>query len=324
MNPDISIVIPVYNAEKYLSRCIDSILAQSFENFEILLIDDGSKDSSPIICDKYTKIDARVHAFHRSNGGAAAARNFGIKNSTGEYLMFVDADDYVYKDFLKIMYTWAVTKKCDIVQCSYTITYDSYAEFMCTNTSLIIESGRESLARFFDSRISDIYVFWNKIYRKKVWNNIFIPEGMICEDQAVLHELYYAADKVGIISDKLYAYYMTDESVMRGKYNKKQLDIINALERRLSFLEQNHLDEYIDLCKQNICSVILSQYYYCYQYLPDETDIRKKLKLKFNHYALQLLAKKNIRKGIKFTFGLGLISPLLAEKYNYYRRNKGR
>lgn len=123
--PAVSIIVPVYKAEKYIHRCIDSILAQSFIDFEVLLVDDGSPDNSGKICDEYAKTDSRVRVFHKENGGVSSARQCGTDNATGEYIIHIDSDDWVEEDMLKNLYETAVADNVDMVICDYYIDYDN-------------------------------------------------------------------------------------------------------------------------------------------------------------------------------------------------------
>ncbi len=172
-SPKISVIVPVYNAEKYLHRCIDSILAQTFTDFELLLIDDGSTDKSGDICDEYAKKDKRIRVFHKENGGISVTREFGINNVNGIFVQFVDSDDWIDKNMLEIMYKRAVLDKADIVSCNFV------QEFV--DKSIITKISSNSADDYIRSVISNDWgVLWKMLIRYQLFieNDIHFPKGV--------------------------------------------------------------------------------------------------------------------------------------------------
>ena len=137
MKPLISIIVPIYNVEKYLSRCINSVLSQTFPDFELLLIDDGSTDKSGYICDGYAQKDSRIKVFHIENGGVSAARNYGLDNARGEWITFVDADDWIDKDMYYKLYNEAILSEADIVICDFYIYYNQKPRLICQMSNFL-------------------------------------------------------------------------------------------------------------------------------------------------------------------------------------------
>lgn len=312
----ISVIVPVYNVEAYLKRCLDSLILQSFSDFEILLVDDGSTDRSPEICDEYAEADKRVKVFHTSNAGVAAARNLGLAYASGQYIMFVDSDDYVDSDFFKIMYDWIEHEHCDIVQCDFAVTSDSKCEFEKSGESYECETGRQAFVRFFDGRYVGMYELWNKIYRKNLWCNLEIPQLSIGEDDAVLNEVYFRAKKIVFIHQKLYAYFQSEQSAMRGSYSLKQLDAITSHEIKRRFFYDNHLEEYY-LSNDTLFLARLLRHYYLLNYnLPDEKDKINELKDKIRKVGVDLIKSNTASIKYKVYVILSMVFPkLMSLKY---------
>lgn len=210
----ISVIVPVYNTEKYLRRCVDSILSQTFANFELLLIDDGSKDASGAICDDYAANDPRVRVFHKQNGGVSSARNFGIDNARGEWISFVDSDDWLDKTFLEILLYKAQSANADVVFC------DSFFEF--TNKRYVYnhydwkKSGREGLAEFICSTWTCL---WGCLVKCSLLsrNNLYCPAGVsYCEDFHLVVRICFFASKIIKVSKALYHYYQRETSAVHN------------------------------------------------------------------------------------------------------------
>lgn len=220
----VSIIVPVYNVEKYLKRCLDSLINQSIDNYEIILVNDGSLDRSQDIIDEYVKkYSKKIKAFRKENGGQASARNFGIANAEGEYLGFVDSDDYIDLNMFEKMYDMAVENNADIVTCNYKIFNESTQE--TENYDLKVDN--QNIVRDFIIKQPAI---WNKLVKRKIFveNNLKFPEGIIYEDYA-LTPLIAPLGKIVHTNEHLYYYVVRDNSTMtQKKFNKKFHDIITA------------------------------------------------------------------------------------------------
>lgn len=218
-NPKISVIVPVYNAEKYLRRCIDSILAQTFTDFELLLIDDGSKDKSGEICDEYAKKDNRIKVYHKANEGISATREYGISKANGEYIQFVDSDDWITNEMLELMYYKAMSLNADIVGCNFIEVYKDHNN--------VVRTYYQSSDEFVRAIISsDWGVLWKLLTKKELYikNNIHFPIGINGgEDYFVCVKLFVFASKVISIDKALYYYNRMNESSLMNNITKTKI-----------------------------------------------------------------------------------------------------
>ena len=239
----ISIIVPVYNVEKYLSRCIDSILNQTFDDFELILIDDGSPDHSGSICDDYAKKDNRILVIHKENGGLSDARNAGINIASGEYIMFVDSDDYISKDMCEILYQRIIKDKSDMALCSV-IGVNEEGEEIEKGTFIVDDRLLEEKDKFLglgEANACAYIVAWNKLFKKFLWKDIRFPVNKINEDEYVAHHLIDKCDKISTVSDSLYYYVQRDNSIMNSACSLKRLDGVEACIERLKFMIAENL-----------------------------------------------------------------------------------
>lgn len=225
----ISVIVPVYNVEPYLRQCIDSILNQTYTDFELILVDDGSTDRCPEICDKYKEKDDRVRVLHKTNGGLSDARNHGIDISRGEYITFIDSDDIVSKYYLEILFNALNTNHAALSSCQHIIFErddDIVQEPNQENNHITILSGKDACIEQYMNRYhNSVYVMaWGKLYKKDLFENIRFPTGKICEDEATVPIVLYKADCVSVCSEKLYFYRKRIGSIMHSQFNKKRFD----------------------------------------------------------------------------------------------------
>jgi glycosyltransferase involved in cell wall biosynthesis len=224
--PVFSIIVPVYNAEKYLSRCIDSILSQTLTDFELLLIDDGSSDNSGAICEEYARNDSRINVFYKKNGGVSSARNLGIDKAQGEWVTFVDSDDWLADNFLEQMRNKALESNTDAVFCNCFYVYGEEIIRKEIYTENTIEDGNSILKRFL-IRFGTRSELWGKIIQRKYLNHRLKENVKIGEDFLYLIELYHCHDcKTAVITDYLYYYRQLDSSAMNKSdlvYHNNQL-----------------------------------------------------------------------------------------------------
>ena len=183
MIPVVSVIVPVYKVEPYLRRCVDSILNQSFQDFELILVDDGSPDSCGAICDEYAARDSRIHVIHQENKGLSGARNTGIDHANGEYLAFVDSDDKWSPYFLESLYKALKEHDADISQCRWEYMHgDEIKEAYNPNAKCECFTGREMLSNLYIQTGAYYVVAWNKLYKKELFEEIRYQEGRIHED----------------------------------------------------------------------------------------------------------------------------------------------
>lgn len=249
MQPLISVIIPVYRVEEYLNACVDSVLAQTYQNFEIILVNDGSPDNCPQICDGYAMQDNRIRVIHKENGGLSSARNAGIEVANGELIAFVDSDDIWSPLFLERLYDAIEATVADIAVCSFQRFVDineiSTAEYVKTQCL----SRREAFECLFDGRNENMVVAPNKLYRKKLFEKLRYPVGMIHEDEYVIHELIGASDKVAWVDEVHYFYRTNLNSITGAKFSLKRLDELLAKEKRISWFSEHGMHDLAERTK---------------------------------------------------------------------------
>ncbi len=225
----VSVIVPVYNTEKTLKRCLESIVQQEYQNLEILLIDDGSTDNSFQICQNYAMLDYRIKVFSKPNGGLSSARNFGIDQATGEYICFIDSDDWIHSQYVSLLICAIRKYSCDIAACSYsTISSDGFSEQKYSFDSILMKKKEFMHLMFVDRSIS---VFaWNKLYKKSLFSAVKYPEGKLYEDIVPMFFLVDKVECVAVTHQKLYNYYYNPDSITNSNYKSKDEDYIEQWE----------------------------------------------------------------------------------------------
>lgn len=243
MEPILSVIVPVYNVERYIHNCIDSILNQTFTNFELILVDDGSTDKSGLICDGYGQIDKRIIVVHKKNGGQSSARNLGLKIAKGKYITFVDSDDEIvpctYEENLKILFG---DKTIDAVQYPAIYGYKSNREFIRKPKFNILINHKELLKYWWNNKVID-YSLWNKIFKKEIFNSIVFPEGKIFEDFYIITDLAKVINCFCLSVVGEYRYYIRENSTLTSTNNtlKKMTDHYDAYLKLYMSLYKNRL-----------------------------------------------------------------------------------
>ena len=244
---EVSIIVPVYQVENYIRQCIDSILVQTFTDFELILVDDGSKDRSGKICDEYAVLDQRVKVIHKENGGLSDARNCGMDQAVGNYFMFVDSDDYIAPTMLEYLYKALMNKEADIAVCNFLHFFeeDRKRDFS-TNIQSEVLSGAEIFYSRKNERVYGIWtVAWNKLYKRETLGNVRFRFGKYHEDEFWANDIYQMDIKVVTIPECLYYYRQRDNSIMGRKNIKRDFDILEALQERIAvyFMDERHADQ---------------------------------------------------------------------------------
>lgn len=245
MNLKISIIVPVYNVEEYLHRCVDSILNQTFSDFECILVDDGSTDNSGIICDEYAKKDNRIKVIHKPNGGQAEARNVGLDMASGNYIGFVDSDDWIHPQMYEILINFAEKFSSDITVCKYKKVnhevnkYNNYDDI--NNLEYEFYQKETVFNEYYSKNL--LYkistVVWNKLYKKNVFVNIRFPLGIYYEDAAIALDTIEQCNNIIIINSELYFYYQRNGSTMNSNYSEKWFEgVYNNSIRGMVFFEK--------------------------------------------------------------------------------------
>ena len=223
----LSIITPVYQVEQYLPQCLDSILAQTYPHWELILVDDGSKDRSGEICEEYAKKDGRIRVIHTENRGAGAARNTGFAHATGEYVVFVDSDDYISENMIERLYMTIHKSKYDLVVCNFLRAYPDGKNDFTTQFPDMEISGREVLAHWKTQKNYGLWtVPWSKIIRKSILDQVKFPEGKYFEDEFFSDQLFLRCDRVRVIPDSLYVNRVRTSSTMNSQKTRNYLDLI--------------------------------------------------------------------------------------------------
>ena len=241
MSMELSIIVPVYKVEKQLERCIRSILNQSFTNFELILVDDGSPDRCGEICDEYEKKDKRIKVIHKKNGGLSDARNAGLNIAKGKYIGFVDSDDIIHSEMYERMYNCITKYNVDIVQCKFRKfkNIEDINKFSnIKDANIEYYTSKEAIIDMIDNNKINVNT-WNKLYKRELFENERFPKGKIHEDEFLTYKLIYNSNKVAYINKELYYYYQNDNGIMNGSNLIKRLDRIEALEERSNFFLKN-------------------------------------------------------------------------------------
>lgn len=240
--PLVSVIIPIYNVEKYLRTCIDSVITQTYNNLEIILVNDGSPDKSPEICDEYAKKDNRVKVIHQNNGGLAHARNVGIANSNGEYLTFIDSDDYVSNDYVESLYKGLIESAADISIASF-IAFKESESFCVTleRTSFVEVTKKDYFKEYASIKAEKSMPFitaWNKLYKKELFDGIKYPKGKLYEDAFTTYKLIEKSRKVVYSTTKLYYYRLNPQSILGQSFKEKHLEMVEAFRNAMDYFYQ--------------------------------------------------------------------------------------
>lgn len=254
----ISIIVPIYKVEKYLERCIESIRKQTYSNFEIILVDDGSPDSCPYICDEYAKKDKRIVVIHKKNGGLSDARNAGIKIAKGEYISFIDSDDYIHQDMYECLLNILIENKADIAVCDAVKVYDENCVVKDEGKSRIhVYTGTHAVENIFDAELYlRSVVAWGKLYRKSLFDDVRYPKGKINEDEFTTYRLFYKSDRVVYIDKKYYFYFQRKDSIMGSKQKRISDDCLEAYEEMGDYFERMDEQFIVQLVKYRYLCMI--------------------------------------------------------------------
>lgn len=251
-NPKISIIVPVYKVEKYLDRCIESIVNQTYKSLEIILVDDGSPDNCPKMCDEWAKKDGRIKVIHKENGGVANARNYALKRATGDYIGFVDGDDYIEFDLFETLINNALENECDISICGYQINNEG------NPSSNVRKTTKTDALRQIAAGDYKYGVLWNKLYKKSVIENLEMPNFVCCEDLVFNYYAFKNSSSVVECDDKLYHYMQNEDSITKDVFHIGAFDAVYARKIILENEQGTELEEYAVRGLISSCFVVLS------------------------------------------------------------------
>lgn len=307
-----SIIVPVYNVEKYLDKCLASILRQTFKNFECIIIDDGSPDNSNAIIDKYVKLDQRFKVLHQKNMGVSAARNTGLDIAKGDYIIFVDSDDYIADDYLEKLALKIADTDADIVICGFIEAYKDHEK----NKVFAVES----IEVIKQNILADIWPSypWNKCYKKYLFENIRFPVGKIFEDLLIIPELCLSAKTIVCIPDKLYYYNRQNvNSITATKNVKKLYDLFLGRLKNRQLAVLHNID-----CLKALDKIMVKETMKCLFRQYNDNELSEAQEQKICDYLKERLDKSEI-DGLRNRFWVKMLLAKRKKLCAWYARFRG-
>lgn len=305
-NPLISIIIPVYKVEKYLRTCIESVLAQSYNNWEMILVDDGSPDKSGEICDEYARGDSRLTVLHCQNGGQSRARNRALDcPPKGEFVTFLDSDDFWHQDYLESLVKACVENDADMAQCWFVSGVDtSFPDIKFTYHYDIYDNHS-----VFLNRKANV-LMCGKLYRLSLFDSIRMPVGLYNEDDWTAWKLYFRAKKIAVTNDKYYYYTKNPNSTMGNLKRKPDLRFLNAYNERIDFFKERNVTDLEHLSRWQVCkSLILT-----YSHPLHTKEDRRMILSEFRNHWMILKHSDFVPNKYKFIYGLFNNAPMPISK----------
>ncbi len=319
-NPLISIIVPIYNVERYLKVCIDSIINQTYSNLEIILVDDGSPDKCPEICDEYAKNDNRVKVIHQKNGGLAAARNAGIDIAHGEFLTFIDSDDFVVCNYIELLYKGIVDFDADVSVASFrTFTKEDNLKILCNELSFVDVTKEECFRRYgsLNAELSMPFISaCNKLYHKKLFDKIRFPIGKLYEDAFTTYKLLDEAEKVVFTETQLYFYRLNPQSILGQSFREKHLEMVEAFQSGMDYFSQKGMPEIAEM----FLSPLLMREIYCWWGVSYVLKNKKMAEDVLNGYRENCRKLKNKKNVCSIWFVVFKLVALFPWLYTVYRR----
>lgn len=319
----ITIIVPVYNVKKYLKECLDSIINQTYKNLEIILVDDGSPDNCGKICDEYAKRDKRIKVIHKENGGLSSARNAGLDIAKGEYISFIDSDDYVAENFIEKLYLLCIQNNADIAECDF-IRFENEINLLEQEENLDIYSAYDRKHIIYMKHS----IACNKLYKKYLYEKLRFPIGKTNEDEFTIYKILYSCKNVTVFTNlKLYYYRYNPQSIMGRTFNIKRLDALEALEERKQFYKKRNEIELYNKTVEQYQGWLMSFYILTKDNIKDCKYILKNIKAKARKNFTEYKKNKEIvfHKKVKtliFCFSPAMFYYLVkVKKYIYRRKN---
>ncbi len=347
----ISVIIPVYKVEAYMGCCLDSVLAQTYTELEIILVDDGSPDECPAICDAYARKDARVKVIHQKNAGLSGARNAGMDIARGSFFAFIDSDDFVAPDFIECLYNACVSTDSEIAICRWDYVHgheagDAAAAFgrlafgengpevrpyepenpkeqnrqnggadRAGGAAPVISlTGRELMENLYRQPDGAYFVVaWNKLYRRELFDGIRYPLGRIHEDEATTHRIFHRVQRGAFVDRTLYGYFVSPKSITHG-FNPRRLDWITGVSGRLDFFEENGYEELMPQALQAFADGMIDIYFGLVDYQPENKTEQRRIR------ALVREGQRRIKKYGRFPLRTAIGYWLFARVPGIYRK----
>ena len=310
--PLISVIVPVYKVEKYLNQCIESVLAQTYQNLEIILVDDGSPDRSGEICEEYAKKDTRIRVLHKSNGGLSTARNTGLQIISGAYIAFLDSDDYLAPDMYETLYRELIENDADIAVCGFVkIFEDGHTEIENAFEKKELFSGKELLDVFLvDDKIGSQSC--NKLFNAKLFSGVEYPEGRIYEDLAIMHEVFHRANSVVCLAENKYYYRIHGDSTSFVQNARWAFGLYQAFADRVEYIKDLDISkDTFDICLDKASRFAVSGIRRWKRNNEQEKSYINSARQFLKKYKKQIFSNKKIRRKQKTKIFLILYLPWL-------------
>ena len=275
----ISVIVPVYKVEAYLERCVNSLVQQTYKNLEIILVDDGSPDNSGKICDRLAEQDSRIQVIHKVNGGLSDARNVGIEAATGDYIAFIDSDDWYDPTMLEMLYGLAEEHNAEIAECSYRSIYDGRVQAETSCSGAVMEF---TPAQAIESNLDWKFckpVAWNKLYRADIVGDIRYPVGKLHEDEFTTHLFYLAAKKIVYVDIAMVNYERRNVGSITASFKPKNLESCEAFRAKVHLIWADPaLEELNKKACNNYCYVLLERVAMCEKTFPDCEELKQTIR----------------------------------------------
>ena len=302
--PLISVIIPIYNVEQYLRRCVDSVLSQTHTKLEIWLVDDGSTDGCGRICDAYAEKDGLIKVIHKENGGQAEARNAALDRMTGEYVTFVDSDDFIRRDMIEKLMEVLSASDADMAVCRFESGKgDSFKSKEKSDHAVNIWNDDTKYDCLFgDKYRSFIACPCGKLYKSDIFESIRYPAGRIYEDEFTIHYIIEKCKRIAFVGERLYYHFEREGSTTRSNYSLRSLDAVESMEDRCSFFEAIGDKNLIIRCYKEYLRRVQYHYYSLKEYFP---ELNEKIEWIWNSYKEKYkFAYKQMTVAEKLRYGL--------------------
>jgi glycosyltransferase involved in cell wall biosynthesis len=320
-NSKISVVIPIYNVEKYLEKCLISIVNQTYSNIQIILVNDGSTDTSLTICENYEKVDSRIMIINKNNGGLSSARNVGIKHSTGDFITFIDSDDYISKNYIMNLLKTMHHTNSDIAISNFALVYETVKqseERENLNNTYIKYNAEEALKELFLQKKFDNSA-WGKLYKIELFENISYPEGKLYEDLPITYRLIMKSESIGYTNTNDYFYLQRNNSIQNMKFNEQKLDVILFVDQMVQDIKRvfPSLEKYVKI--RAFCAI-----FNLWKQIPKNSHKKREIWLVLNAYKCKIVDMKEARTKIKvlniiIRFGYSLNAMIFNPSYTRKR-----
>jgi len=257
-NELISIIVPVYNVERYLEKCVNSIINQTYKNLEIILVDDGATDSSGNMCDELAKSDNRIKVYHKENGGLSDARNYGVERATGDYIGFVDSDDYIDSEMYEKLYEAIKKENVDVAECSLKVIYPGKIELFTDEKYYKVLGKTEYLEEYLT--IKKVFgSVWTKLIKSDVAKKLVFPKGKLYEDTYYAYDLINIANSFVLIDSPSYNYLMRENSITNSKMYA-YFSVLNSILLEENYRNNEYYSEILSYFKRNYISLLKNKY----------------------------------------------------------------